>query len=83
MWKGWVGFPQFIPFIIMLIAVVCTNLLKGLAIGMVVSILFMLRQNMRILFYYKRMTYSHGDIIRITLAQEVSFLNKASIKKTL
>ncbi|XCI74690.1 MAG: SulP family inorganic anion transporter [Flavobacteriales bacterium] len=82
MWKDG-RLPQFIPFIVTLISVVCTDLLKGVAIGMVVSILFMLRKNMRIPFYYNRVTYSHGDIIRITLAQEVSFLNKASIKKTL
>lgn len=38
---------------------------------------------MRIPYYYVRNTYSNGDIVKLTLAQELSFLNKASIKTTL
>ena len=38
---------------------------------------------MRIPFYFQRSTFSNGELIKITLAQEVSFLNKASIKETL
>lgn len=38
---------------------------------------------MRIPYYYLRNTYSNGDIVKLTFAQEVSFLNKASIKTTL
>jgi MFS superfamily sulfate permease-like transporter len=34
-------------------------------------------------FYYQRSSFSNGDLIKLTLAQEVSFLNKASIKETL
>lgn len=82
MWKDG-GYVQFMPFIVTLIAVVCIDLLKGVAIGMVVSVFFMLRQNMKIPYYYKRITYSNGELIHLTLSQEVSFLNKASIKETL
>lgn len=82
MWKDG-GYVQFIPFIITLISVVFLDLLKGVAIGMVVSVFFMLRQNMKIPYYYKRITYSNGEVIHLTLSQEVSFLNKASIKETL
>lgn len=82
MWKEG-GATQFIPFVVTALAVVGLDLLKGVGIGLVISIIFMLRQNMRIPFFYQRSSYSNGDLIKMTLAQEVSFLNKASIKQTL
>src|SRR5690606_4686681 len=59
------------------------DLVKGGGIGLVISIFYILRQNMGIPYYYHRSSYSNGDLIKLTLAQEVSFLNKASIKETL
>jgi len=82
MWKEG-GRTQFIPFIVTVIAVVRIDLLKGVALGMVVSIFYILRHNMRVPYYYHRSSYSNGDLIKLTLAQEVSFLNKASINQTL
>ena len=81
MWKG--GITQFVPFVVTALAVVSLDLLKGVGIGLAISIFYMLRQNLRIPYYYQRSTYSNGDLIKLTLAQEVSFLNKASIKETL
>ena len=81
MWQG--GWTQFVPFMATLIAVVSLDLLKGVGIGLLISIFYILRQNMRIPYYYMRNTYSNGDLVKLTLAQEVSFLNKASIKETL
>lgn len=81
-WKegGWV---QFLPFVVTVIAVVSIDLLKGVAIGLSVSIFFILRQNMRNSYYFQRSSYEDGDLIKIKLSEEVSFLNKGSIKKTL
>lgn len=81
MWKG--GWTQFVPFMATLIAVVSLDLLKGVGIGLLISIFYILRQNMRIPYYFIRNSYSNGDLVKLTLAQEVSFLNKASIKETL
>jgi MFS superfamily sulfate permease-like transporter len=81
MWKG--GITQFIPFVATVVAVVSLDLLKGVGIGLAISIFFMLRQNLRIPFFYQRSSYSNGDLIKLTLSQEVSFLNKAAIKQTL
>ncbi|MES2703856.1 MAG: SulP family inorganic anion transporter [Bacteroidota bacterium] len=81
MWKG--GRSQFIPFVATVAGVVGLDLLKGVGIGILISIFYILRQNIKIPYYYKRSTYSEGEIIKLTLAQEVSFLNKASIKQTL
>ena len=77
------GWAQFIPFVVTVVAVVLTDLLKGVALGLVVSILFILRQNMRIPYYFQRSSFDNGELIKLSLAQEVSFLNKASIKETL
>lgn len=81
MWHG--GWTQFIPFVATALCVVGLDLLKGVGIGLAISIFYMLRQNLRIPFFYQRSSYSNGDLIRIELSQEVSFLNKAAIKETL
>lgn len=75
--KGW---DQFIPFVITIVAVLLTDLLKGVAIGMLFSIFYLLRTNMRNPFFYKIQEEGDKKNIRIKLAEEVSFLNKASIQ---
>jgi MFS superfamily sulfate permease-like transporter len=77
------GKYQFIPFIATLIGVVFLDLLKGVALGMFISIIFVLKGNMKRAYQFKKQDYHEGDIIHIDLAQEVSFLNKAAIKETL
>jgi MFS superfamily sulfate permease-like transporter len=77
------GKHQFVPFIITVIAVVLTDLLKGVAIGLVVSVYFILKGNMKLAYFFKREEHQEGETIHIDLAQEVSFLNKAAIKQTL
>jgi len=83
MWHA--GMPQFIPFVVTAIAVALPmlGLLKGVGIGMIISVIFLLRNNMRIPYYYHRSKYSGSEVIKLDLAQEVSFLNKGSIKMTL
>jgi MFS superfamily sulfate permease-like transporter len=81
LWKN--GYSQFIPFVITVIAVVLIDLLKGVAIGLAVSIVFILYQNLKIAYSFKKESSQNGDVITIKLAQEVSFLNKAAIKSTL
>jgi len=80
-WKK--GKYQFIPFIATLLAVVFTDLLKGVALGMIISIIFVLKGNMQRAYKFRKEQYQDGDVIHIELAQEVSFLNKAAIKSTL
>ncbi len=81
MWNN--GKLQFFPFIVTVLAVVFTDLLKGVAIGLVISIFFILRENMRLAYFFKKEEHHAGETIHINLAQEVSFLNKAAIKQTL
>ncbi|MBL7773697.1 MAG: SulP family inorganic anion transporter [Chitinophagaceae bacterium] len=81
MWQA--GKFQFIPFIVTVVAVVAIDLLKGVGIGLVVSIFFILRGNMKLAYFFKKEEHKEGETIHIDLAQEVSFLNKAAIKQTL
>jgi MFS superfamily sulfate permease-like transporter len=77
------GKYQFIPFMATFIGVVFTDLLKGVTLGIIISIIFVLKGNMKRAYNFRKEEYQEGDIIHIDLAQEVSFLNKAAIKATL
>ena len=81
MWQN--GKYQFVPFIVTVLAVVFTDLLKGVGVGLLVSVIFILRGNMRLAYFFKKEDHHEGETIYIDLAQEVSFLNKAAIKQTL
>ncbi|MEJ8842048.1 SulP family inorganic anion transporter [Lacibacter sp. H375] len=81
MWHN--GKHQFIPFIVTVLAVVLTDLLRGVGIGLAVSVIFILRGNMKLAYFFKKEKHKEGETIYIDLAQEVSFLNKAAIKQTL
>ncbi len=81
MWQA--GRYQFIPFIVTVIAVVTTDLLKGVGIGLATSVIFILQGNMKLAYFFKKEEHHEGEVIHIDLAQEVSFLNKAAIKQTL
>ena len=81
MWKS--GKYQFVPFIVTVVAVVFTDLLQGVGIGLVVSIFYILRANLKMAYFFKKQHHHAGEKITIKLAQEVSFLNKAAIKQTL
>ena len=80
-WKK--GKYQFIPFIATIIAVVFLDLLKGVGIGLLISVFYILQGNMKRAYYLSREQLDEADEIKIKLAEEVSFLNKAAIKKTL
>ena len=80
-WKK--GIYQFIPFIATIIAVVSLDLLKGVGIGLLISVFYILQGNMKRAYYPSREQLNDADEINIKLAEEVSFLNKAAIKKTL
>jgi MFS superfamily sulfate permease-like transporter len=80
-----VGPTEFIPFAVTAVAVALPflGLLKGVGLGMLISIFYLLRSNMRIPYYYRRVQSEEKDVTTLELAQEVSFLNKGSIKTTL
>ena len=80
----WAGGPyHFFPFVITLIAIVLADLLVGVIIGLTLTLLFILASNIR--RPIKRLHERHidGDLIHIELANQVSFLNRASLERVL
>ncbi len=81
MWRK--GLDQFVPFAVTIVAVVLTDLLTGVGIGLVVGIFYILRNNMSNTFEYEIAEHEGGTKVTLTLSEEVSFLNKAAIQKSL
>lgn len=81
MWQNNKKF-QFIPFVVTVVAIVMTDLLIGVGIGLAVSVYFILRGNLKLAYFFKKDRHNEGETINMELAQEVSFLNKAAIKQT-
>ena len=77
------GKYQWAPFMVTVIGVVFTDLLIGVGLGLVASVIAILYGNLKNSYYFHKEKHQEGEIIRIHLSEEVSFLNKASIKLTL
>jgi MFS superfamily sulfate permease-like transporter len=72
--KGW---GQFLPFVITVCAILATDLLEGMAIGMAVGLIFVIIAN-----YHAAITLTQdGSHYVISLNKDVSFLNKALLRK--
>lgn len=70
------GINQFAPFVTTIAAVLVTDLLKGIAIGMAVGVFFVLRAN-----YHAAITLTKdGKNYLLRLQKDVSFLNKARLR---
>ncbi|MBB1149613.1 MULTISPECIES: SulP family inorganic anion transporter [unclassified Myroides] len=77
------GYTQFLPFIVTFVMVVATDLLVGVLAGMAVSVAFLLLGNVRKAFSMQQSVQNEQRTFTLTLAQEVSFLNKTAIKNKL
>ncbi|HVK97339.1 MAG TPA: SulP family inorganic anion transporter [Flavisolibacter sp.] len=77
------GKYQFVPFVVTVVAIVFTDLLTGVGLGLVVSAFSILYGNLKNSYYFHKEKHHEGELINIHLSEEVSFLNKASIKLTL
>lgn len=81
MWSE--GRYQFIPFAATVMAIVFTDLLIGILIGLAVAVGFILNSSMR--RPVRRFVEKHlgGEVVHIELANQVSFLNRAALAKAL
>lgn len=81
MWRQ--GRYQFIPFAVTVCAIVFTDLLVGILVGLAVSTSFILNSNLR--RPVRRFVEKHlgGDVLHLELANQVSFLNRAALMKVL
>ena len=80
------GASQFVPFVVTVVAVVVSDLLTGIGIGMAVALLFILHrnyQNSHFLHLQRASSSEHPQMIVMTLAEEVTFLNKGAIRSEL
>jgi SulP family sulfate permease len=79
------GWEQFIPFMATIIAIIATDLLKGITVGILVGIFYTLRHSYRNSHYVKDIVSDENgkSVHHLVLAQEVSFFNKASLLNTL
>lgn len=89
------GKYQFIPFIVTVVCIISIDLFgfphvlmgKGLILGVLAGIIAaagaILHGNLKNSYYFHKEKYHEGDLITIALSEEVSFLNKASIRETL
>ncbi|TNE78588.1 MAG: SulP family inorganic anion transporter [Bacteroidetes bacterium] len=69
------GMNQFIPFAVTIVAIVFTDLLKGIGIGLLVGLVFVIRSNFR-----QGITYvCEGSNHLIRLRDNVSYLNKGRL----
>jgi MFS superfamily sulfate permease-like transporter len=77
------GWEQFIPFIVTVVAIQFSDLLKGIALGMLVAIFYILRTNYRRDYEFHHEKKSDGGAITMKLSEHVTFINKGSIAKKL
>jgi MFS superfamily sulfate permease-like transporter len=74
--KGW---DQFFPFVITIVAILLTDLLIGVLIGIGVGLFFVVRSNFKTSVF---IVHDHNKYL-IRLRKDVSFLNKPIIKNKL
>lgn len=79
MWNE--GSNQFLPFAATVVAIVFTDLLVGILIGLAIAIGFILRSNLRRPLRRIREKHLGDEVLRIKLASQVSFLNRAALAK--
>lgn len=77
------GWTQFLPFIITITAILRTDLLIGIGIGLIASLFFILRSS-----YFKSLWVNTSEeggkkVHRLTLAERVFFINKGNIQTAL
>ncbi len=76
------GKKQFVPFVVTIVAIVFTDLLTGIFIGMLFGIFNILMSNYRTPFIFETSDRKKEELV-LRLGQEVSFLNKAALMQAL
>lgn len=78
------GWKQFIPFIVTVVGLVFTDLLIGIALGLAVGIVVILIKSYQNSHFLHIEDKGNGEnMIKMTLAEEVTFINKGAILKEL
>ncbi len=81
MWRK--GIRQFAPFILTLLIIYYVDMLWGIGIGLAIAIFIILFNNFRTPYFWKPEDQKVGEPIVLRLSENVTFLNKAAMLKTL
>lgn len=81
MWS--LGWKQFSPFVLTIVAILATDLLIGVCIGLLLSVYFIIRSNFKTEYKITKRTINGIDTEYIKLNSDVTFLNKVGLKKAL
>ncbi len=77
------GQTHFVPFMVTILGIVFTDLLMGIGMGLVVAVFYVLYNNYKKPFLFEKDKDLKDGVIRLGLAEDVTFINKASIQRTL
>ena len=77
------GWGQFLPFIVTIVGILATDLLVGIGLGMTVAIFQILLTNYHNPYFVEEHPHVPDTAWHITLSEDVSFLNRAAIMRTL
>jgi MFS superfamily sulfate permease-like transporter len=77
MWRA--GLDQFVPFLVTVLAIVFTDLLNGVLIGMALGLVFVLRANQ----HRAIVMVSQDNHYLMRLNKDMTFMNKSAFKETL
>ncbi len=77
------GWNQFLPFLITIVVILMTDLLEGVAIGLALSIYFIVRNNFKAEYDIEQHRQSATEHFTIRLNSMVTFLNKVNLQKAL
>lgn len=79
------GWEQFVPFVATVVGIILTDLLQGITIGILFGIFYTLRHSYRNSHHLTTSIAKEDDmdVYKFTLAEEVSFFNKASLMNAL
>ena len=73
------GLDQFLPFIVTIVVMLFTDLLKGVTIGMIVAIFFILKQSYKAPFKIIKDTIDGRLHYFIKLSQNITFINNIRV----
>ncbi|MFN0032417.1 MAG: SulP family inorganic anion transporter [Flavobacteriales bacterium] len=77
------GWAQFLPFIVTVLAIQFSDLLKGIAVGLLVAMFVILRNNFKRAFTVNKSMIQNREEVSITFSENVTFLNKGGIGQVL
>lgn len=77
------GLDQFLPFIVTIIAILATDLLIGISIGLGLGLIYVLRNDIKSALKVNTEKQYNEEVERLVLPQVASFINKAKMREIL